>query len=71
MLWRSFSHNREFSRVKLYNSHVPTTPFQKIMLAASSAVSAIADPQQGSSVAVLGETTGQYFFSNLIFVRIL
>ncbi|XP_038601149.1 ubiquinone biosynthesis protein COQ4 homolog, mitochondrial [Tachyglossus aculeatus] len=42
----------------LYPDHIPTSPLQKALLAAGSAVMALYDPYRHDMVAVLGETTG-------------
>jgi len=42
-----------------YEYHRPVSNFQKGLLAAASAVSAVIDPYRGDMVAVLGETTGE------------
>ncbi|KFV64075.1 hypothetical protein N307_02435, partial [Dryobates pubescens] len=43
---------------QLYPGHIPTSPLQKALLAAGSAVMALYDPYRHDMVAVLGETTG-------------
>ncbi|XP_021499353.1 ubiquinone biosynthesis protein COQ4 homolog, mitochondrial [Meriones unguiculatus] len=42
----------------LYPDHIPTTPLQKMLLAAGSAGMALYNPYRHDMVAVLGETTG-------------
>ncbi|OWK10056.1 COQ4 [Cervus elaphus hippelaphus] len=42
----------------LYPEHIPTSPLQKVLLAAGSAGMALYDPYRHDMVAVLGETTG-------------
>ena len=42
-----------------YQYHRPTSSFQKGLLAAASAFTAVIDPYRGDMVAVLGETTGE------------
>eukprot|EP00741_Cyanophora_paradoxa_P000333 tig00000403_g324.t1 len=42
----------------LYPGHRPVTPFQRALLAVGSAFVALANPERGDMVAVLGETTG-------------
>ncbi|NWZ20091.1 COQ4 protein, partial [Asarcornis scutulata] len=42
----------------LYPGHIPTSPLQKALLAAGSALAALRDPYRHDMVAVLGETTG-------------
>merc|ERR1719481_1996774 len=42
----------------LYPTHTPTSPLQKIILGAGSAVVAISDPWRADMVAVNGEVTG-------------
>ncbi|KAI1305352.1 Ubiquinone biosynthesis protein COQ4 -like protein, mitochondrial [Halotydeus destructor] len=49
----------------LYETHVPTTMFQKSLLTIGSAVAAITDPYRDDMVAVLGETTGHRALSEL------
>eukprot|EP00048_Salpingoeca_helianthica_P014039 m.213718 g.213718 ORF g.213718 m.213718 type:complete len:261 (-) comp15579_c0_seq3:1942-2724(-) len=44
---------------RLYCEHVPTTPFQKSLLAAGSAIGAFVDPTHDDFIATLGETTGR------------
>uniref|UniRef100_A0ABI7YMY3 Coenzyme Q4 n=1 Tax=Felis catus TaxID=9685 RepID=A0ABI7YMY3_FELCA len=43
---------------QLYPEHIPTSPLQKVLLAAGSAGMALYDPYRHDMVAVLGETTG-------------
>ncbi|XP_006640614.3 ubiquinone biosynthesis protein COQ4 homolog, mitochondrial isoform X2 [Lepisosteus oculatus] len=43
----------------LYQSHIPTNPLQKALLAVGSGIAALRDPYRHDMVAVLGETTGQ------------
>ncbi|NXE09654.1 COQ4 protein, partial [Lophotis ruficrista] len=43
---------------QIYPGHIRTTPLQKVLLAAGSAVMALRDPYRHDMVAVLGETTG-------------
>jgi len=47
------------SRDVHYEKHRPTSTFQKGLLAAASAITAVIDPYRGDMVAVLGETTGE------------
>uniref|UniRef100_A0A914W996 Ubiquinone biosynthesis protein COQ4 homolog, mitochondrial n=1 Tax=Plectus sambesii TaxID=2011161 RepID=A0A914W996_9BILA len=42
---------------RLYPTHIPTSPLQKLLLAGGSALMAIARPQRGDMVATMGETT--------------
>lgn len=42
----------------LYAHHSPTSPAQKLLLSAASALSVFADPERGDMLAVLGEVTG-------------
>ncbi|GAB1286165.1 Ubiquinone biosynthesis protein COQ4 homolog, mitochondrial [Apodemus speciosus] len=44
----------------LYPDHIPTTPLQKMLLAAGAAGMALYNPYRHDMVAVLGETTGCY-----------
>ncbi|NWI15872.1 COQ4 protein, partial [Crypturellus soui] len=50
---------------RLYPGHIPTSPLQKALLAAGSALVALADPYRHDMVAVLGETTGCLVLPNL------
>ncbi|NXB25819.1 COQ4 protein, partial [Rhagologus leucostigma] len=50
---------------QLYPGHIPTSPLQKALLAAGSAVMALYDPYRHDMVAVLGETTGCLALPNL------
>ncbi|XP_067834842.1 ubiquinone biosynthesis protein COQ4 homolog, mitochondrial [Heptranchias perlo] len=43
----------------LYQTHIPTNPLQKVLLAIGSAFMSLYDPYRHDMVAVLGETTGQ------------
>uniref|UniRef100_A0A8C8XTA5 Coenzyme Q4 n=1 Tax=Panthera leo TaxID=9689 RepID=A0A8C8XTA5_PANLE len=43
---------------QLYPEHIPTSPLQKVLLAAGSAGMALYNPYRHDMVAVLGETTG-------------
>lgn len=45
--------------LKLYPEHIPTSTFQKAILAVGSAVAALNNPWRGDMVAVNGEVTGQ------------
>ncbi|NXA34767.1 COQ4 protein, partial [Eudromia elegans] len=49
----------------LYPGHIPTSPLQKALLAAGSALAALRDPYRHDMVAVLGETTGCLVLPNL------
>ena len=53
----------------LYPHHIPTSPIQKIILGAGSAVTALSDPWRADMVAVNGEVTGlpalQYMHSKM------
>ncbi|XP_063265906.1 ubiquinone biosynthesis protein COQ4 homolog, mitochondrial isoform X2 [Prinia subflava] len=50
---------------QLYPGHIPTSPLQKALLAAGSALMALYDPYRHDMVAVLGETTGCLVLPNL------
>uniref|UniRef100_A0A8C4XKK8 Ubiquinone biosynthesis protein COQ4 homolog, mitochondrial n=1 Tax=Falco tinnunculus TaxID=100819 RepID=A0A8C4XKK8_FALTI len=50
---------------RLYPGHIPTSPLQKALLAAGSALVALADPYRHDMVAVLGETTGCFALPKL------
>eukprot|EP01125_Pyxidicula_operculata_P015514 TRINITY_DN5271_c0_g1_i4.p1 TRINITY_DN5271_c0_g1~~TRINITY_DN5271_c0_g1_i4.p1 ORF type:complete len:250 (+),score=1.38 TRINITY_DN5271_c0_g1_i4:20-769(+) len=56
------SSNKNFSRSlhrpKLYDTHIPTTSFQKGLLTIGSAILSLNNPERGDMVATLGETTG-------------
>ncbi|KAJ8346997.1 hypothetical protein SKAU_G00283980 [Synaphobranchus kaupii] len=43
---------------RLYRGHIRTNPFQRVLLAVGSGVTALQDPYRHDMVAVLGETTG-------------
>ncbi|OQR88422.1 ubiquinone biosynthesis protein COQ4 [Achlya hypogyna] len=43
----------------LHAHHVPTTPLQKILVAATAAVSVMANPERGDMLAALGDATGE------------
>ncbi|XP_042334778.1 ubiquinone biosynthesis protein COQ4 homolog, mitochondrial [Sceloporus undulatus] len=49
----------------LYPGHIPTSPLQKVLLAAGSAFMALYDPYRHDMIAVLGETTGFLALRNL------
>lgn len=67
----------QMRRMSLYASHVPTTPFQKGLLAIGSAVGALANPTRDGIcyvlllirlldfIANLGETTGAHALARL------
>ena len=44
----------------LYGTHIPTTTFQKALLAVGSAVAGLADPWRADMVAVNGEVLGEF-----------
>jgi hypothetical protein len=44
-------------RYGLYDSHIPTSTIQKVLIAASATISALRDPERGDQVAALGDTT--------------
>ena len=46
------------TRPPLYPHHIPTSPLQKLVLAAGSAAAALSDPWRADMVAVNGEVTG-------------
>ena len=54
----------------LYPGHIPTSPLQKIILGAGSAVAALSDPWRADMVAVNGEVTGlpalQFMHSKMV-----
>ncbi|KAJ2959719.1 hypothetical protein NQZ79_g4884 [Umbelopsis isabellina] len=50
---------------QLYETHVPISNAQRVILAAGSAVTALVDPYRGDMIATLGETTGQRFLSSI------
>ncbi|RLN48694.1 hypothetical protein BBJ28_00021106 [Nothophytophthora sp. Chile5] len=43
----------------MYDSHMPTTPLQKLLLSVASAVTVFANPERGDMLAALGEVTGR------------
>nr|KAF6483812.1 coenzyme Q4 [Rousettus aegyptiacus] len=49
---------RSHGTAQLYPEHIPTSPLQKVLLAAGSAAMALYNPYRHDMVAVLGETTG-------------
>ncbi len=73
MSWRCFSSEDAFNtgpasqkfrashwlddRFGLYESHIPTSTAEKMLIAASAALSALRDPERGDQVAALGDTT--------------
>lgn len=42
----------------LYDTHMPTSPTQKILVSVASALSVFADPERGDMLAALGDVTG-------------
>ncbi|XP_054164206.1 ubiquinone biosynthesis protein COQ4 homolog, mitochondrial-like [Oppia nitens] len=44
--------------ISLYDTHIPTTVTQKVLLSVGSAIAAITDPYRDDMIAVFGETTG-------------
>lgn len=44
-----------------YESHVPTTPVQKVLLSFMSAFTVLGNPERGDMLAALGEVTGALF----------
>ncbi|XP_026822950.1 ubiquinone biosynthesis protein COQ4 homolog, mitochondrial isoform X2 [Rhopalosiphum maidis] len=52
-----YRHMSDF--VTQYNeNHIPTTPFQKLLLSVGSATVSLFDPQRADMIATMGETTG-------------
>ena len=49
----------------LYDTHIPTSVFQKALLAVGSAVAGLADPWRADMVAVNGEVLGERIFGSL------
>ncbi|KAG7400929.1 Ubiquinone biosynthesis protein [Phytophthora boehmeriae] len=49
----------EPTRRVLYDSHMPTTPLQKLVLSVTSALTVFANPERGDMLATLGEVTGR------------
>ncbi|KDO19829.1 hypothetical protein SPRG_14929 [Saprolegnia parasitica CBS 223.65] len=47
------------TRHVLHAHHVPTTPTQKLLVAATAAVSVFANPERGDMLAALGDATGE------------
>ncbi|XP_053552140.1 ubiquinone biosynthesis protein COQ4 homolog, mitochondrial [Bombina bombina] len=60
-----FPGTEEQAPYSLYPTHIPTTPLQKVLLSAGSAVMSLYDPYRHDMVAVLGETTGAHALENL------
>merc|ERR1719249_202773 len=54
----SHSNTSQDSTAKLYSSHLPTSPLQKMILFAGSAAAGLADPWRSDMVAVNGEVLG-------------
>ena len=46
-------------RRQLYDNHIPTTPFQKSLMALSSGIQVLFHPERADLLAVLGEVTGR------------
>ncbi|KAL9989547.1 hypothetical protein ACROYT_G004109 [Oculina patagonica] len=57
--------NHSDGSFQLYESHVPTSMMQKVLLTAGSAVMALYDPTRADMVATLGETTGLVALKNM------
>ncbi|CAG2164361.1 unnamed protein product, partial [Oppiella nova] len=53
-------HRSDEKIINLYETHIPTTNAQKVMLSVGSAIAAITDPYRHDMVAVFGETTGYF-----------
>ncbi|KAK7082033.1 Ubiquinone biosynthesis protein [Halocaridina rubra] len=51
--------------LQLYEHHIPTNYFQKMILSVGAATAALLDPKRADMVAVLGETTGHFALSRL------
>ncbi|XP_050389541.1 ubiquinone biosynthesis protein COQ4 homolog, mitochondrial [Patella vulgata] len=49
----------------LYSGHIPTTRFQKTLLAIGSGITAIVDPARDDMVSAFGETTGYFALQRL------
>ncbi|KAL4157479.1 hypothetical protein PRNP1_006501 [Phytophthora ramorum] len=49
----------EPQRRVMYDSHMPTTPLQKLVLSVTSALTVFTNPERGDMLAVLGEVTGR------------
>lgn len=43
----------------LYETHMPTSPTQKILVSVASALSVFVDPERGDMLAALGDVTGE------------
>ncbi|KAL0098249.1 ubiquinone biosynthesis protein Coq4 [Phycomyces blakesleeanus] len=50
---------------KLYETHVPVSTPEKVVLAVGSAFTALINPLRGDMVATLGETTGRRFLTSM------
>ncbi|KAI9503025.1 Ubiquinone biosynthesis protein [Coemansia spiralis] len=53
------------SMAPLYDTHKPTTPLQKVVVAAGAALMGFGDPTDGSHVAALGDATSNGFFGKM------
>ncbi|KAH7463594.1 Ubiquinone biosynthesis protein COQ4-like protein, mitochondrial [Phytophthora ramorum] len=49
----------EPQRRVMYDSHMPTTPLQKLVLSVTSALTVFTNPERGDMLAALGEVTGR------------
>ncbi|KAI9284184.1 coenzyme Q biosynthesis protein Coq4-domain-containing protein [Umbelopsis sp. AD052] len=60
-------HAEEYQRnnKKLYETHIPISNAERVILAAGSAVTALLDPYRGDMIATLGETTGQRYLESI------
>lgn len=56
----------QYEEVKLYESHIPTSNLQKILLFTGSSIAALVDPWRHDMVAVSGETGGIWAIENLL-----
>ncbi|RLN49141.1 hypothetical protein BBJ29_005396 [Phytophthora kernoviae] len=59
MLTRAAPLTGEPTRRVMYNSHMPTTPLQKLVLSVTSALTVFTNPERGDMLAALGEVTGR------------
>jgi len=62
----SDENTRNSSNEQLYSGHIPTTSFQKCLLAVGSAFMSITDPYRHDMIAVLGEVTGKRVFDSIL-----
>ena len=59
--------DRQDSKQILYQSHIPTTALQKLVLAAGSSLMSLIDPWRHDMIAVSGETTGHQALQQMFY----